>query len=279
MSITYEDALATLQSMFADPWNRDSLDYVLRNQKGHMENTVDLILRHGDKDPQILIDQLEAGINPSQTAVAADEALARQLSQQQQQQQAPSVSPPSRATGGKGKPTTLPEDFLRVPGIAPGGSTVVDDEALARMLQDQLFSEELSRNREFAHLARGRSSARRSSSGRASGASAAAAGVVNPLAAAGSKINEFASKFAQSQRSSSNRNVQQSPNVMEKLSEMGDNAKRRLQLLAAQFNANRDNNSATGAAHTSQGQQQEFRGLLDEDDDNDNMELAARKDL
>ena len=60
MAITYEDALATLQSMFGEPWNRESLDYILRNQKGHMENTVDLVLRHGDKDPQILIDQLEA---------------------------------------------------------------------------------------------------------------------------------------------------------------------------------------------------------------------------
>jgi len=275
MAITYEDALATLQSMFADPWTRDSLDYVLRNQKGHMENTVDLILRHGDKDPQILIDQLEAGINPSQTAVAADEALARQLSQQQVSRRS---KPPSRATGGKGKPTTLPDDFLRVPGTTPaGGSTVVDDEALARMLQDQLFSEELSRNREFAHLARGRSNARRTSSSRASGSSTGSGGV-NPLAAAGTKISEFASRFGQNNRSSSSGSVPQSPNIVEKISEMGDNAKRRLQLLAAQFNAKQNNNTNAAAAHSSPGQQ-EFRGLLDDEDDNDNMELAARKDL
>jgi len=276
MAITYEDALATLQSMFAEPWNRDNLDFVLRNQKGHMENTVDLILRHGDKDPQVLIDQLEAGIDPSQTAVAADEELARQLSQQQSGRRRPAA--PSRATGGKGKPTTLPEDFLRVPGVtgSAGGSSVVDDEALARMLQDQLFSEELSRNREFAHLARG---SRRSGTSSATSRNPGTAGI-NPIQAAGNKINEFASKFAQN-RSNSNRNVQQSPNVMDKVAAMGDNAKRRLQLLAAQFNANHagagnntNNTSAAAPAST-----QEFRGLLDDDDDNDNMELAARKDL
>ena len=272
MAITYEDALATLQSMFAAPWNRESLDYILRNQKGHMENTVDLILRHGDKDPQILVDQLEAGINPSQTAVVADEILARQLSQQQQQRRV--ATPPSRATGSKGKPTTLPDDFLRVSGFN-SGSSAVDDEALARMLQDQLFSEELSRNREFAHLARG--------GGRSSAVAARAPGTagVNPIALAGSKINEFASRFTQNNSNSSRQNdntVPQSPNVMEKVAAMGDNAKRRLQLLAAQFNAQHNPNNRQ--TEPSAAPQQEFRGLLDDqNDDNDNMELAARKDL
>jgi len=277
MAITYEDALATLQSMFADPWNRENLDYILRNQKGHMENTVDLILRHGDKDPQILIDQLEAGINPSQTAVAADEALARQLSQSTALAAASAAQQPSRATGGKGKPTTLPDDFLRVPGVTPSSSTEVDDEALARMLQDQLFSEELSRNREFAHLARGRAG-RSSATARAPGTAG-----VNPLAAAGSKINEFASKFTQSNRNNNNANnnnsnaVPQSPNVLDKVAAMGDNAKRRLQMLAAQFNAQHNPNSTNTS---SAAPQQETRGLLDDHgDDNDNMELAARKDL
>lgn len=315
MAITYEDALATLQSMFAEPWDRDSLDYVLRNQKGHMENTVDLILRHGDKDPQVLIDQLEAGIDPSQTAVAADEELARQLSQQQQiggggsGRAAAAMAPPSRATGGKGTPTALPDDFLRVPGAAAAGaaggsSTFMDDEALARMLQDQLFSEELSRNREFAHLARGRSTATHRSSGRssgssrrASGASAAGGGGVNPIAAAGSKINEFAARFSQQNRTGSGRNVQQqqqqpSPGAdfAKKLSELGDNAKRRLQLMAAQFQANQQHRHQQNSAANPHAQpaggvasQQETRGLLDgggdDDHDHDNMELAARKDL
>jgi hypothetical protein len=57
---------------------------------------------------------------------------------------------------------------------------------------------------------------------------------------------------------------------------LGDNAKRRLQLLAAQFNAN-NNNSRTSSADSGSKRAPEFRSLLDNDDDN--MELAARKDL
>jgi hypothetical protein len=206
---------------------------------------------------------------------AVDEALARQLSRQGFGSNAPSSS-----RTGKGKPTTLPEDFLRVPG---GVNSISDDEALARMLQDELFTEELSRNPDFAHLARGRSNY----GTRAPSSSGPAA--VNPVGAAANRLGEFASRFTgqQQQRTGSNRNlnnnnnVPQSPNIMDKISELGDNAKRRLQLLAAQFNANANNNNsnraAAGGTANSPGAG-EFRGLLD-DDDNDNMELAARKDL
>jgi hypothetical protein len=39
----------------------------------------------------------------------------------------------------------------------------MDDETLARMLQDELFSDELARNPDFAHLARGSAGPSRSS--------------------------------------------------------------------------------------------------------------------
>lgn len=269
MSITYEEALATLQSMFAEPWTRDTLDLVLRHQKGHMENTVDLILRHGNNDPEKLVEQLESGIDPRQSSAAGDEELARQLSLGR------NVDTTSRSS--KGKPTTLPEDFLRVPGVAPGGNNLDDDEALARMLQDELFTDELRRNPDLAHLARGRSNhqlpVQRSTSGQP-----------NPAAAAASRLGEFASRLTgqqqpQPQGSNRNVNVPQSPNIIDKISELGDNAKRRLQLLAAQFNANKNNNNNSNrAAGTTQSPAAtEFRSLLDDDDDN--MELAARKDL
>jgi len=164
MAITYEEALATLEAMFGDPWTRDTLDAVLRHEKGHMENTCDRILSHGDKDPQALVNAL-------QHQPALDEMLARQ--QQQQQQQPPPSSLETVTKPSRGTPTELPEDFLRVPGFkyprssgrragtgtttsgADGGAaTVMDDETLARMLQDELFSEELARNPDFAHLAR-----------------------------------------------------------------------------------------------------------------------------
>ena len=165
MAISYEEALSTLQAMFTEPWTRQSLDAVLRHEKGHMENTCDVILQHGDQDPQILLDRLKAGGPEPQ--VAMDEELARQLT-------APNTSGGGRArqssgnaNNGRGTPTTLPSDFLRLPGYRPAASernrtaqTVnasdgqqMDDETLARMLQDELFSEELARNPDFAHLA------------------------------------------------------------------------------------------------------------------------------
>jgi hypothetical protein len=187
MSITYEEALETLQAMFPEPWTRDSLDAVLRFEKGHMENTCERIMNHGDADPQVLLDRLKAGGPEPQ--VAMDEQLARQLASggggggnATSTATAPFSS--SGAKKGRGTPTTLPDDFLRVPGYrqsaasainaTANGAGLMDDETLARMLQDELFSEELARNPQFAHLATGRSSAGRSrGNGGRSGRSAA----------------------------------------------------------------------------------------------------------
>ena len=176
MSITYEEALGTLQAMFGEPWTRESLDAVLRHEKGHMENTCERILNHGSQHPQILVDRLKTTGGGNNGADIMDEALARQLQQDDQQsfngrRQGGTVSSavttpnalPARTE--RGTPTELPKDFLRIPGynhrsLVGAGSgaergAAMDDETLARMLQDELFSEELARNPDFAHLARG----------------------------------------------------------------------------------------------------------------------------
>jgi hypothetical protein len=153
MSITYEEALATLEAMFGEPWTRETLDAVLRHEKGHMENTCDRILNHGSQDPQILVDRLKAGGQEPQVAI--DEELARQLAARQG---GGGRAKPAKKKG-RGTPTELPKDFLRIPGYKrsanAASSPAMDDETLARMLQDELFSEELARNPDFAHLARG----------------------------------------------------------------------------------------------------------------------------
>lgn len=125
-----------------------------------MENTVESILGHGDKAPQQLIDNLKNG---GKNATSLDEELARQLSSQTDSAitssstpaPAPTPSAPSTSSNQqrlRGTPTTLPDDFLRV--ITTTSQSALDaDEALARMLQDELFSEELRRNPDFAHLA------------------------------------------------------------------------------------------------------------------------------
>jgi CUE domain len=315
MSITYEEALATLQSMFAEPWTPDTLDSVLRHQKGHMENTIDLILRHGNGDPQELVEQLESGVDPRLVETAADEELARQLSASLQIPSSSSLpfgnnnnnnnattetTTPSNPRLGKGNPTTLADDFLRVPGFTFPQNSLSDDEALARMLQDELFTQELSRNPDFAHLATGRSGrashTRTTTTSNNANSASATAGIVNPALAAANRIGEFARGLTgggtgtataaaaaggpQQQRSASsgsnNPTLSPQPNLLEKISELGDTAKRRLQILAAQFNANKSGSGGGGGAAGTAGSGGEFRGLLEDDD---NMELAARKDL
>ena len=121
-----------------------------------MENTVEAVLAHGDKQPDLLIQHLKNG---GKNATSLDEELARQLSSEvdtgvtstASQRSKPSTSTPSEQRL-RGTPTTLPDDFLRVK-TTTGQSTLDSDEALARMLQDELFSEELRRNPDFAHLA------------------------------------------------------------------------------------------------------------------------------
>jgi hypothetical protein len=205
MSITYEEALATLEAMFGEPWSRKTLDVVLRHEKGHMENTCDRILNHGSQDPQNLIDRLKSGGPEPQIAI--DEELARQLAVQQEGRR-PSASNKKKE---RGTPTKLPDDFLRIPGYRypkRNGTTSaatgeMDDETLARMLQDELFSQELARNPDFAHLARGRpaaASAHRS----------------------GSAANSRQPSFPAARRSATGaaRGVDEGPKIMEKMSGM-----------------------------------------------------------
>lgn len=185
MSITYEEALATLEAMFQAPWTRETLDAVLRHEKGHMENTCERILNHSDKDPQVLLNRLKAGAPEPQ--VTMDEELARQLNAQEHGggRKGSAAAAKKPAVRGRGTPTTLPDDFLRVPGykIPPnaGASAALDDETLARMLQDELFSNELARNPDFAHLARGSAGPSRSSARLPPGQRRAGAPPPNPF--------------------------------------------------------------------------------------------------
>jgi hypothetical protein len=119
--------------------------------------------------------------------------------------------------------------------------------------QDQMFTDEVRNNPDLAHLARGRP---RTVGGRPVGGGRGAAG-----------------RSAQPQ--------QPEVDILKSLGDLGNNTKRRLQTLAAQFNAKMkagqaNANSGEPAAHGS-----ERRGLLDGDDDGEEvaLEFASRKDL
>mmetsp|Transcript_11829 Transcript_11829/g.15433 ORF Transcript_11829/g.15433 Transcript_11829/m.15433 type:complete len:288 (+) Transcript_11829:163-1026(+) len=257
MGVTYEEALATLTSMFGSDgvWTTDVLDEVLRAYEGHMENTVEAILFHGDRDPQLLLAKLKKNpIRPSLSApgpagqtINMDEELAREMSQS-------AISGPEAASSDTKKSSkadddsllpqvSLPPDFLRIPGYKDGG-TMSSDEKLALMLQEEDFLKQVQNNPEFAHLAIGRGG--QQSSG---------------LAQAG---YPGSSRAAVRMSNGNGKDV----NIMENFSKMGEAAKRKLNLFAASFKAG---SQSTNNRNTNQNKS-ERRGLLD-DDDGDEEEL------
>jgi len=169
---------------------------------------------------------------------------------------------------GRGTPTTLPSDFLRIPGrnydIATSSSAVTNnneqlpvnsngmtDEQLARMLQDELFQEELRNNPEFSHLAHG--------GGR-----------------------------GQQPRARQQQQQQQGPDFFDKLSELGDVAKNRFQAFAAGWNTQNSSGGGGGlfgvgggnnnSTATPSPRGNERRGLLsdlDMDEDEEEMDFVG----
>lgn len=238
MAITYEEALETLKSMFGDPWTESTLDAVLRHHEGHMENTVETVLAHGDGDPDELVRRLQ-----DPTAAAAAVAAAAATSNNS------GASTPVTANGGgggssratrtrggrrlRGIRTELPPDFLRIPGVDPPPGTdapdIDADEQLARMLQDELFTQELRNNPEFAHLAGTGGPHRGGGAGRAGGGPGGGLGFPGSRRTTGAGATGSAAATANAQ-------PPLGPAVMDRLGEMGENAKKRLTLFARNFN-------------------------------------------
>lgn len=120
----HTQAMATLSSMFSHIPTA-TLTAALRAHKWHMENTVAYLLDESSRGYATV---------PSADADAP-------------QHPPPAASTPAplpRRYQGRGKPTTLPDDFLRVPGRPRSSSSTAAsedqlraDEALARQLQQQ----------------------------------------------------------------------------------------------------------------------------------------------
>uniref|UniRef100_A0A7S2SM65 CUE domain-containing protein n=1 Tax=Eucampia antarctica TaxID=49252 RepID=A0A7S2SM65_9STRA len=251
MSITYEEALQTLNSMFGLPWTEESLDQVLRHHEGHMENTVESVLSHGNGDPQALLNKLnyvgsEGGEGNQQSAeqISMDEEIARRMMQDDVSSSA--IPPGLRRTAaaapssnnnaiiedevkGHGTQTHLPPDFLRIPG------QVDEDEALARMLQDEMFAKEVKKNPEFANNAR--------------------------------LFNNATGRITSTTATARGNTANQGPRIIDAISDMGETAKTRLAMLANRFNQNKNKIPATtGGAGGSSGIS-ERRGLLNNNND------------
>jgi len=273
MSVSYEDALSTLTAMFGAPWTEDNLDDVLRYHNGNMENTCESVLSHGDEKPEILLNSLERSRLEKIERVAMDEKLAQKLSQQDEgaddseiDQEYSHFPLPKRGTPTgfkpnfqRGTPTELEPDFLRIPnrnGLLEG------DTALAQMLQDELFAQELKNNPDLAHLASSNTqtwndlpSNQQHHQSRPSSAFP------------GLKRGDSYTERGQS-------NNQNSGGLVEALSGLGDSAKSKLTLLAVRFKnkTNRNGNGTQGGigGRNSLG---EYTGLLGEDDEEIDFEM------
>uniref|UniRef100_A0A7S1U322 CUE domain-containing protein n=1 Tax=Phaeomonas parva TaxID=124430 RepID=A0A7S1U322_9STRA len=186
MAVSFEDAVATLHGMFSS-YDRDTLGRILTQNNYHMENTVEAILKlegEGDKPAEDTSGDAELAAR-----------LAAELNQQPTMEQAgassgvpPSAPQAAAAAGGGGgaKPAgpkgrgalvTLPDGFLRIPGGGVASSTsheqLLSDEQLARMLQNEMFREELERDAELSRYVNegggGGAAASRTSAGQAGG--------------------------------------------------------------------------------------------------------------
>ena len=210
-------------------------------------------------------------------------------------------TPPRRpaAAPGRGAPTVLPVDFLRIPGrkysaadASPsttsaatnrGGITdhpiasasgpgamgqMMSDEQLARMLQDELFQDEIRNNPEFSHLA-GRRNPRSGVS--ASGGRGQSTGRSMYSGATGGAAQAGGADA-----------------LLKGLSDLGDNAKRRFQAFAASWNDPNAQQQGGGSGNrrplfggagsssqnvTGQSRGNERRGLLSNDLDMEEEEL------
>eukprot|EP00004_Rigifila_ramosa_P017386 TRINITY_DN422_c0_g1_i1.p1 TRINITY_DN422_c0_g1~~TRINITY_DN422_c0_g1_i1.p1 ORF type:complete len:301 (-),score=64.00 TRINITY_DN422_c0_g1_i1:64-909(-) len=116
--VAFEDAIATLQGMFPT-FDRGVIASMLEVNNGHMEKTVDNLLALCDDTPDFSV------VEPVE---------------------------PSYPAARRVPTSTLPADFLSFDeptGPAPTAQ-MAEDERFARMLQDQLFMDELRQNPEIA---------------------------------------------------------------------------------------------------------------------------------
>ncbi len=118
-AMEYEEALSILSSMFSS-WDPETLGTILESNGGHMERTIDVILKMENGDDK------------------------------------DSIAPPLVSSSLK-KKNVLPDDFLRLPGTR---NNIIEseqersDRLLAQMLQDEMFQQELAQVDEFAHVYR-----------------------------------------------------------------------------------------------------------------------------
>lgn len=130
MALSYDEGMAALRGMFPT-WDADLLAELLEANDGHLENTIDMAL------------SMEPPAPGDDSAASAPTPAA------------PARPPPAPVAPTRGaNRVKLPDDFLRLPGESSGGAGLSEQEQrdaeLARMLQDEIFRQELMESEEFS---------------------------------------------------------------------------------------------------------------------------------
>lgn len=282
MSISFDNAIATLKNMFPE-WDEDTLSTLLVANNYHVERTIETILSMSG-DPNVSSPNDPPASPPASSPAGGAAPSPPRPSPQPQSppKTRPAPQPlstqpfaaPSSAKRRRGVQCDLPDDFLRPPGWQ--STTIIADEELALMLQNELFQREaramLGDDFDFASMNR-RSVSRSAAEGGGGGAAAAA---------------------AQANSNNANANGNSADlGIMKALSSMGSATKRSLSLMAQRFssggaaggNAHANTNAPGGAnaptrrySRGETGTGREFRPLVESDqvdDDGEDTEVIS----
>ncbi|TYZ64685.1 hypothetical protein PybrP1_011037 [[Pythium] brassicae (nom. inval.)] len=173
MALSYDDAMSALRAMFPS-WDATALADVLEANEGHFENTIDMVLV---MDP------------PAASPAASPAAAAAAHSPPPTSRKSPNASPRRKTDGERCSRVSLPPDFLVLPDDDSGRYHVLSeqeqrDAALAEMLQNEIFRQELLESEEFAEHFNGDRPRSSTHGGRPSASSRGSAGAYPEKSAA-----------------------------------------------------------------------------------------------
>eukprot|EP01038_Epipyxis_sp_PR26KG_P007693 gene7693-10464_t len=249
MSISFEDAVATLKSMFAD-WDEETLSAILISNNYHVEHAIETVLSmSGDvanSSSSVPQQSNNDNGNSENLLFMHDIPPAGLKESKPKATKKRQVSNNSRHRGLK---CDLPDDFLRPPNWKQNNAAIADEQ-LALMLQNELFQKEVRElmGNEFMNMRQPSAVGNR--------------GVPN------GRINGAGSTPTNDQTDP------QDLGILKALSSMGTAAKKNLTLLAERFNSG---NTTTGHSTygSSNNKPSEFQSLVNDNDDEDEDEVIS----
>lgn len=129
MALSYDDAIATLASMFGD-WDRETLGLILQSNNYQLESSIEFILASG---------ALGASSIGSAAAIHPDENISTRQAELNPRSELELIDPsfPGASTR-RGVLCELPDDFLRLPN-SNSSKRIVTDEEIALMMQNEIY--------------------------------------------------------------------------------------------------------------------------------------------